>query len=399
MGYINSATTTTLTAKLTPIGRKKLILTNNNLIAYFSLGDSDANYYSPLPLLTGQVPNDGGDNGPYSSLTNSVGPNVQLKSVLIVNKNGDLKKAVEPQSSEVTTQMVSNGTTTLVATRQNTIDRYSFNTDPLVNLYYSFNLPLTANDDYNFTNVTSALGGFSDTALSGIAQSNILVFGIENSQYGEVIDGKTVRVNIQGISNTYTLYSTFQNTGQQLTTFDANYKDQSQSGAIFGSNVAFLVSDNIMTPNGGDPTLSWGTGYNTVKPFSVNGKQLFNLTTNSNIGKTADTVVGIVYLDKGFAVITNQTIVNDFNAALNTCYAQITCDSLSTSVVQNVTCIANRGEFGNSTNPTYTVDNAPRISEVGLYDTEGDLIAIAKMDKHVVKNVNEFLALGIKFNV
>lgn len=397
MGYINSATTTTLTAKLTPIGRRKLILTNNNLITSFSLGDSDANYFAALPLETGQIPNDGGDNGPYSTLTNGVGPNTSLKSMLLVNGNGDLKKMVEEGSSEVTSTMINLGQTTQTSTRQNIINRSDLTTDPLVNLYYSFNLPLTTGDDFNFTGVTSTFGGFSDTALSGVAQSKILVFGIENSQYGEVIDGKAVSVSIQGISTTYTLYGTFQNTGEALSIMDARYDDKSESGSLFNDDVAFLFSDNIKTPNGGDPALSWSTGFGSVKPFSVNGKQLFNLTTNTNIGKTADTIVGIVYLDKGFVVITDQTIVNDFDVTSG--FAVVTCDSLSSSVVQNVTCIAARNEFSTSTNPTFTPGSIPRISEVGLYDDEGDLIAIAKSDKHIVKNPNEFLALGIKFSV
>jgi hypothetical protein len=397
MGYINSATATTLTAKLTPIGRRKLILSNNNLITHFSLGDSDANYYAALSLQTGQIPNDGGDNGPYSSLTNGVGPNTSLKSMLLVNSNGDLKKNVEEGSSEVTSTLVNIGTTTATSTRQNIIDRTSLTTDPLVNLYHSFSLPLTTGDDFNFTGVTSAFGGFSDTALSGVAQSKILVFGIENSQYGEVIDGKAVRIDIQGISVLYTIYSTFQNTGESLSIMDARFDDKSESGNLFNGDVAFLFSDNIMSPNGGDVTLSWSTGFGTVKPFSVNGKQLFNLTTNSNIGKSADTLVGIVYLDKGFVVITDQTIVNDFD--VNSGFAIVTCDSLSTSVVQNVTCIASRNEFAQSTNRTFTNGSIPRISEVGLYDDEGDLIAIAKSDRHILKNPNEFLALGIKFSV
>lgn len=399
MGYNNSATTTTLTAKLTPIGRKKLILTNNNLITHFSLGDSDANYYAAMPLTTGQIPNDGGDNGPYYSLTNSVGPDVTLKSMLILNNSGDLKKAVEPESSELTTEMIANGAQTELSIRRDIINRTASNTDSLVNLYYSFNLPLNSGDDYKFTGITNNLGGFADTALSGIAQSKILVAGVENSQYGEIIDGKTIRVNVQGVSTSYTLYSTFENTGQQLNVLDANYSEQSISTNTLGKNIAFLFSDNIKKPNGGDPSLSWSTGYGTVKPFSVNSKQQFNLMTNTNIAKTADTVVGIAYLDKGFIVITHPTIVNDFSASTPTNFIQVTCDSFSTSVIQNVTCIANRGEFGNSTNPTYKSDSIPRISEIGLYDTDGDLIAISKTDRHVIKNVNEFLAFGIKFNV
>ena len=84
MGYITSAITTTLTAKLTPLGRKLLVSTNNSLITTFSLGDSDANYNVPLPLNTGEVPSDGGSIGPNSGATNSVASNVNLKSYLVL---------------------------------------------------------------------------------------------------------------------------------------------------------------------------------------------------------------------------------------------------------------------------------------------------------------------------
>ena len=45
MGYIASSSTTTVTARLTPYGRKKLLSTSNSdIISSFALGDSDANY-------------------------------------------------------------------------------------------------------------------------------------------------------------------------------------------------------------------------------------------------------------------------------------------------------------------------------------------------------------------
>jgi hypothetical protein len=34
-----------------------------------------------------------------------------------------------------------------------------------------------------------------------------------------------------------------------------------------------------------------------------------------------------------------------------------------------------------------------------LYDTDNELIAIAKLDRHLLKNVNEFLALGVKISI
>lgn len=402
MGYVNSATTTTLTAKLTPLGRQKLILTNNNLISYFSLGDSDANYNASLPLTTGQVPSDGGSIGPYNSVTNSVGPNVKIETVLIADNTGSLKKAVEPESSQLTTEYVSIGQTTITATtyiKTNVVNRNDINTDPLVNLFHSFNLPLSTNDDYKFTGRTSAQGGYSDTAYSGLAQTQIAVLSIADSQYGELIDGKQLKivVNTPVPNVSYTMYSTFQNTGIPLATQDANYIDTSASAKIFGENIAFLVSDDIQKPNGGDGNLSWATGYNTTKPFSLNSKQLFNLTTNSSLSQYADKLVGIAYLDRGFAVITDPNIVLWFTLT-NTTY-EVSLNSVSSQIIQNVTCIANRGEFATSTNSTFKVGDSGRISEVGLYDTDGDLIAIAKLDRQIVRNSNEFLALGVKISI
>jgi hypothetical protein len=153
-----------------------------------------------------------------------------------------------------------------------------------------------------------------------------------------------------------------------------------------------------MTPNGGDPSLSWGTGYNTSRPFSYNSKKTYNYQTNSNLGLTADTLVGIAYLDKGLLVITDPTIVNNYVASAATA-STISFDSVSTSVNQIITCIADRGEFGSSTNPTFEFNNIPRISEVGLYDDFGNLIAYAKPDRQITKNINEFLALSIKISV
>jgi len=398
MGYNTSAITTTLIAKLTPVGRRKLILTNNNLVSSFSLGDSDANYSAALPLTTGQVPSDSGDVGTFSSISNSVGENVSIKSMLMVNNTGVTNKSVEPQSSEVSSEIISNGLSTYTYAsgyiRQNIVNRANTQTDSLVNLFYSFNLPLNSNDDYKFTGLTSAQGGYSDTALNTLAQNKIVVIALNNTVYGEVIDGKSIKVGIKTFISNYTLYGSYQNTGQPLSNLDAAYTDQTTQTNFLGDNITLLFSDQIKKPNN-DSSLSWSTGWGTIKPFSVNSKQPYNFISDTNINQNVDQAVGIAYLDKGFIVITHPDIVNWFDATGTT----ISCDSISTSIMQNITCIANRGEFGSSTNTTFTASDTPRISEVGLYDVDNDLIAIAKTDRHLVKNVNEFLALGIKISV
>ena len=400
MGFLSTANTISLTAKLTPLGRQKMVSTNNGLITTFSLGDSDANYYVPLTLSTGQIPAEAGQIGANSSFSNSTAQNAKIKSSIIVNTSGLLRKPVEQQSITISTDLLSNGLTTVSGSNltQVLIDRNDYNTNALVNLFYSFGLPLNSLNDYTYTGVTYASGGYSDTALSAIAQTKILVLGINNANYGECIDGKTVKIELPTTAGTYTIYSTYQNNGTAVQVQDANIRDTSVVTSYLDDNIAMLFSDTIATPNGGSGSLSWATGYGTTKPFSVNGKQLYNLQTNSSLATTADTIVGIAYLDKGFMVITNPQIIANYDAVTSTA-ATVTFNSVSTSIYQNITCIAARGEFGVSTNPTFSESDVVRISEVGLYDNIGNLLAIAKTDRQVTKNVSEFLALSIKINL
>lgn len=397
MGFNTTATTTTVVAKLTPYGRQRLVSSNNSLISTFSLGDSDANYYATNPLTTGQIPSEGGEIGPNATVSNSTIGNINLKSVLVVNGNGVLRKSVESQSNNISYELNNTGQITISGANvsQYQINRNDFNTDSLVNLYYSFGLPLNFNDDNLFTGITSANGGYSDTALSGLAVSKIIVLAIDNTKYGESVDGKSIKITLPTSAGTYTIYGTYENKGNSLMVEDANFRDTSINTARFGYNISMLFSDTIMTPNGGSGSYSWATGFETNKPFSLNGKQLYNFQTNSNLGLTADTVVGLAYLDKGLIVITNPTIVNNYDSITAT-GSTISLNSVSTAIYQNITCIAARGEFGSSTNPTFGPKDSPRISEIGLFDIEGNIIAFGKTDRQIVKNINEMLAVGVK---
>lgn len=400
MGYNSTATTLTLTAKLTPIGRQRMISTNNGLIKTFSLGDSDANYYTNLTLTTGEVPSISGNIGANNTNSNSTAKSTGLKSTLIVNSSGLTTKPVASQSSSILTETESVGYTTISGSNlsYSVINRTNYTYDEKTNLYYSFGLPITETNKTTYTATTTNNGGYSNTAFSGFAVDNILVISVDNSTYGELIDGKSLKIDLTTTAGTYTMYSTYQYGSQQLNVLDSQYTDPNISSANFGLNVSMLVCDTIKTPNGGDPSLSWSTGYNTNKPFSLNGKRAYNYQTNSNLSLTADTLVGIAYLDKGLLVITNPTIVNAYVASAATA-TTVSFDSVSTAVYQIVTCVADRGEFGLTTNPTFEIGDIPRISEVGLYDDIGNLIAYSKPDRQITKNINEFLALSIKISV
>lgn len=400
MAYQTSASTTTLLAKLTPSGRKKLVSSNTALITSFSLGDSDANYNCAIALDSGTVPSVGGNIGAETAYSNSVCSNVTLRSKLIVDASGTLLKSVEPQSSIISSDIVSLGRVTLSGNQmtQYKVERQNQSSDPLVNLFYTFGLPCDAASLTHFTGTTFANGGLSNTALSSLSNGTIAIISIDNAYYGELIDGKSVSVTIDTVLGSRTLYSTFENKGTSTITEDATFVETSETAATIGDNIAFLFCDAIKTPNGQE-TSSWGVGINNFKPFSQNNKQLFNMVTDSNVGHVADTAVGVVYLDKGLIVITHPQIANNYFPYTHSASTVVNYSSVATAVSQNITCIAGRGEFGFSNNNTFTITDVPRITEIGLYDAEGDLIAIAKSDRHIIKPVNQFLSFGVKITL
>lgn len=403
MGYQKTATTTTLIAKLTPLGRQLLVTNTNNLITKFALGDSDANYDAVDALSSGTVPSLGGNLGLNNTSSNSVGNDTTIKFPLMTNGLGGNLKSVDGASINVTRVLQNLGQNVDISgtnITQVVVDRNDVNTDSLTNLFTSFGLPLTEAEKATYTATTFEKGGWSDTGLSGFANDKILIIAIDNSQYGENLDGKEIKLDLTTSASSYTIYSTFQNRGTNLSTLDATYKDSSKQTIGLGTSLGFLVSDDILKPNGGDTSLSWSTGFGTNKPFSVNKKRLYNLRTNTNLSATADTVVGIAYLDKGLLVITEPTIVDSFNSSYSaTTGTSVTLNSVSTNVIQNITCVAGRGEFGSSTNPTWTVGDSVRISEIGLYDNRNRLIAYGKFDRHVIKTTDGFASFGIKITV
>lgn len=418
MGYISSATTLTVLANLTTIGRQKLLTNSSSLITHFTLGDSDANYNAEYPLNSGEVPALAGGLSSSSGATNSLTNNFQLRSKLIRNIGQSTKKPVETSSSQVIaeTKILSAQTISATSLSQRIINRNVIDgsASTTTNLFKSFGLPITTADKAYFTNVPYPKG-FYNTALSGLNQDEVIVIAIPNDSYGEIIDGKSIKVQLETAGSAVTIYSTYQSTLTNQQTQDNNYWETSSELKFtsnssnpqligmnkFGNNVAFLFSDDIAPPNQ-DPKKSWATGWQTFKPFSQNNKEQFNLTTNSELGKTADTCVGIAHLDKGFIIITDPTIVSGFDDSVSGSSATtVSFKSVTTEVSQKITCIVNRGEFGRSTNPTFSIDNndIPRITEIALLDSSENIIAVAKMDRQIELAADQFMVLGVKIVV
>ena len=393
MGFINGNINIELKGKLTPIGRQKLANGSGFKIKSFTLGDSDANYNVFEGLSSGEVPDISGDN--FGLSINNGGSGYQIESRLIF-KGTSFEKPIQPISNTVTPVMTPLGLSTLTyassAITQLIVDRNDINSDRFVNLFNSFNLPLNDVEALRYTATTFRDGGYSDTALSGLSNEKLLIIGINSAAYGELIDGKSIQLVLSTSANTYTIYSTYENKNTPLQQEDGRPTDTSRNLTHLGPNRALLFSDSIRRPND-DINKSWSTGYGTSRPFSANKKELYNFISTPSQNKVVDKSIGIAYLDKGFLVITEPTIVDSFDTSSTG--TTITLNSFVNRVSQKVTCIADRNEFAISENRTFSSGAIPRITEVGLLDSTGDLIAIAKTNQTYYKPSDDLVVFNL----
>ena len=101
MGFINTATTVTIRARLTNLGREKLLTSNNTIFSHFILGDSDANYNTSEKLVTGRIPTNSGNLGANSLTNDNSFENVGLNSKVFLKVPHTNKKSVERNSSKI----------------------------------------------------------------------------------------------------------------------------------------------------------------------------------------------------------------------------------------------------------------------------------------------------------
>ena len=213
------------------------------------------------------------------------------------------------------------------------IQRNPSNGRAFSNLYPSFNMPATSG-------ITNAfLSTWANTGFSGLSQAQAIVVEIPKSEYGVLIDGRTLKLlvpkNIAGSEGNYSLYSSYYNP-------IPTSSDNSDEGEYFGNpkimgniagapglpstNVAFLFCDELGGPSlsaSNTNITSWSNGWvsgTTPTGYPNGGVDNFRFTetvSSSNSPKAyaqvQDKPVGIAYLDKGFVVITNQDIITNFN--------------------------------------------------------------------------------------
>jgi len=430
MGLVSTANTITITAKLTKAGRERLIEESNTIISHFILGDSDANYKTNQTLGSGLIPVNSGDLGENNTINNNIAEGIKIKNTLYLSNTQKKLKSVEKGSYQLRGELVNLGETIVSGSNLTflTLDRTDTTNDE-TNYFKSLDLPITDVRKNVFTQ-TAKNGGWLDTAFSGINTDNVLMINIGRDTYGELIDGKSIKGvlpvatgfttggDVTGVT-TYTFYSSFINSSQfSKKILDKQYKDKSVfTEGLFngGMNIAYLVSDDIQKPNN-DSSKSWSTGYDQFKPFSEKNKELIRPLTVAETGINADKIIGIAYLDKGLLAITEPSMVSGITESFNfsgdsetstitnslgftymtgSSY-NLTIDSCLNNLVQNIVCIAGRDEFYKTDNDTWDESDDIRISEIGITDLTGELLAIGKPDRHIIKKKNDFVIFDVQ---
>ena len=191
MGFNSTATTITVTARLTTTGRSRLLTEPSSILSHFVVGDSDSNYQTNQSLLTGEIPATSGDISLNNSVNINIADGISIRNKIYYN-NLNTIKPVEGGSSSVRIEtsslgeQIASGTTLLF----NKIVR-SGTTNSDVNYLKSLGLPITTAQLQPYSK-TLENQGFSDTAFSSFSADTVLMGVIDNSKYGELIDGKTI---------------------------------------------------------------------------------------------------------------------------------------------------------------------------------------------------------------
>jgi hypothetical protein len=179
--------------------------------------------------------------------------------------------------------------------------------NPNANLAMSFNIPITT------PQISSYLSRFNNTSLQSVIQptantstynNKFILVEIPQNKYGEIIDGKTIELNIPVKSGStienYSLYSTYFRSNTQPNTLNYNtlLSDPNPFSSYFSdvnpslnndnnSNVSYLFSNQVNKPLSNTTVLS-DLIYSATNDTTSNSGDLF-FSTFFNLNETAQT--------------------------------------------------------------------------------------------------------------
>lgn len=360
----------------------------------------------------------------------------------------------KPVTSTISTRQEESTFTTLNSSGLSyTLCDRTLTTDKNTNYFMSFNLPVTY----------SALSSGSTLALSHpeILQINVdrvVIIPIPTNTYSEFIDGRSITFTVPQISGTTAMsaktvvsstYSTLQKRDNDI--FLGN-----NLAFLFCDEINLPYSgrtNNGTTSHSANST--WNTSSFTNRPAAVPYSDLYpsdiysdkrpnasvkyatpvtsTYPTNTNQGYNYDIPVGYVCLDKGFMILThpnivnnipwgqgviqNTNVVNSLSATTDIYFTSTTKSSVSFTDISvnfktSVVCIGLPGEFYFTNNPSWDLTKNTQefnnstnnfdslyITEIGLYNRNKELIAIAKLSAPVEKTYINLLTFNLDIDV
>lgn len=390
MGFVPGITTQ-IEAFLTEKGAQQLMESGINNIKYFAVSDNASNYVTSTPLNLNEVFSLSGKylvNGKQLSILNET----TMDSRILVDNSGETFKSFEGDSGTIMLDQIEGtlNTVTAISIYPYDVDRTD-TTSQYLNWISDLKLPYGSGDNSLWT-ATFSSNGYSNTSISDMNTDNFLIFVIDGIKHS-YIDGKTIKFTIPYLSGSVDTYGTYINTNYTKSSYDGLSNETSQYLRRFGSNVVLLFCDDIQKPNA-DATKSWSTGYDYGNgAFSQGNKSLANFIASSGVNK--DVAVGMAFLDKGVIVIFNNVLYNGYINRL-TNNLQLQNKNIVRRTVANYVCDLPIGKFVKSLNTTYSTGNSVRISSIGLYNSNKELVALGRFSAEVEKNVGQRLTFLVK---
>ena len=389
MGFVPGITTQ-IEAVLTEFGSQEIMTKGVGLIKYFAVSDESSNYVTTLKLNTDQVFSLVGKLPIDNKITTIVG-DTSLKLKLFVDNTTNTYKTFENDPMVMVEQTAGNLYTNDSVSLYPYVINRNDTTNNQLNWLVDLSLPFGASDN-TLWNAAFSNNGYSNTAISDMNTDDILLFVIDASQQA-YIDGKTIKFTLPYLNTTVDLYGSYINTNQTKQYYDPFLKETSSYLSRFGSNVVLLFCDNVQKPNN-DASKSWATGYNFLNaPFSQGNKSLANYIASP--GRNKDIAVGMAFLDKGVIVIFNSYLYNGYVNRTNN-NILLTNRNVVKRTVANFVCDLPMGRFFRSQNPTFGTGNSVRISSIGLYNENKDLIAIGRLSSEIEKNQGQRFTFLVK---
>lgn len=317
------------------------------------------------------------------------------------------------------------------------------------NYFMSFNLPYTQS---NFD--TGSTLSLQNPALQQLNVDEVVICPIPREYYSEIIDGRSITFIVPQIgsttktvvSSTYSQLTKSENSpllGNNIAFLFSDDINLPRTGTTGGGNTSVLsrsswnVSPFVNRPPAHAYSDLQSSDINTdQRPWSgvslaVNVGEKY--PTNTNQGYNYDIPVGFVSLDKGFVVFTHPEIVNNipwgdgfdstgaansssgttdiyFTGGSSTSYVSFT--DVNINFRTSVVCLALPGEFVFSSNPSWDLNynlqelqngtngfDSVQVTEIGLYNKNNELIAVAKMDRPVEKTYTNLITFNLDIDV